>query len=127
MSMGNDIQNNILMKRHFFIIAGTVLKINDIMKFKPTVLTKLTEGAPVSADLSAELILDDKWAFGFSHRWKESISGLFNVNVLPQLKVGAAYDFTLTDLRKYNTGSFELLIIYDFIVKKDKLKSPRYF
>jgi type IX secretion system PorP/SprF family membrane protein len=127
MKMSNDVQNNILIKRHFFVIAGTVLKINDDMKFKPTVLTKITSGAPISADLSAEFLLYDKWAFGVSHRWKESVSGLFNVNVMPQLKIGAAYDFTLTDLRKYNSGSFELMVIYDFIVKKDKLKSPRYF
>jgi len=125
--MSNNVQNNILMKRHFFMIAGTVLKINEELKFKPAVLTKVTVGAPISADVSAELLIHDKWSFGFSHRLKESIGGLFSVNPLPQLKIGAAYDFTLTDLRRYNAGSFELLIIYDFIIVKDNLKSPRYF
>ncbi len=118
---------NILEKRHIFLIGGLVQRLNDQFKLKPTLLTKITEGAPVSIDATLELLVKDMWSVGIAHRFKESVSALFGINLNEQLKVGFAYDHTLSKLRKYNSGSFEIMLQYDFIMNKDKIKSPRYF
>lgn len=127
LNVGDTAQANILEKRHMFFIGGLIIKVSDNVKLKPTVLTKITEGAPVSIDGTVEALFNDKWSIGVAHRLKESVSGLFGVNITQQLKAGFAYDYTLTKLQKYNSGSFEIMLMYDFITKKDKLKSPRYF
>jgi hypothetical protein len=42
--------------------------------------------------------------------------------------VGAAYDFTLSKLKDYSTGSIELLLQADLKSKKSKkLSNPRFF
>ncbi|MCD6066321.1 MAG: rane protein [Bacteroidetes bacterium] len=124
---GDSTQSNILEKRHLFLIAGLIIKANESVKIKPTLLVKATQGAPVSMDATVEALFNDKWSIGVAHRWKESVSGLFGVNITQQFRAGFAYDYTLTKLQKYNSGSFEIMLMYDFITKKDKLKSPRYF
>jgi type IX secretion system PorP/SprF family membrane protein len=124
---GDSSQANILEKRHMFVIAGMIIKASETVKIKPTLLVKATQGAPVSIDGTVEALFNDKWSVGLAHRWKESVSGLFGINITQGFKAGFAYDFTLTKLQKYNSGSFEIMLMYDFFRTRDKLKSPRYF
>ena len=51
----------------------------------------------------------------------------FNVN--EELTVGYSFDYSVGNSTfKYNGGSHELMLRYDFIYKKkDVVKSPRYF
>ncbi|MBL7942395.1 MAG: type IX secretion system membrane protein PorP/SprF, partial [Flavobacteriales bacterium] len=45
-----------------------------------------------------------------------------------QLRLGYAYDFTLTDIADYSSGSHEIMLGFDFGKDVDvKVRSPRYF
>jgi hypothetical protein len=46
--------------------------------------------------------------------------------VTPQLRVGYAYHYAITDLRRYQTGSHELMLGYDFWYDKKRFVTPRY-
>ncbi|MGB0176136.1 MAG: PorP/SprF family type IX secretion system membrane protein [Owenweeksia sp.] len=115
-------------KRHYFAIVGVVLELNPNLKFRPSVLARLVEGAPNSLDLTGSFIIADKFWIGAFYRYQESLGVLLDYNFTPQLKVGYSYDFTLTELQNYNSGSHEISITYDFIFNDaSKIKSPRYF
>ncbi len=115
-------------KRHYFAIAGVVLELNPNLKFRPSVLARLVEGAPNSLDVTGSFIFADKFWIGGYYRYQESLGILLDYNFTPQLKVGYSYDFTLTELQDYNSGSHEISITYDFIFNDaKKIKSPRYF
>ncbi|OFX25765.1 MAG: hypothetical protein A2033_15050 [Bacteroidetes bacterium GWA2_31_9] len=114
-------------KRHYFLIGGFVVDISESVKFKPSVLTKVTEGAPVSIDLTANFLFKDKLWLGAGHRLGDSFSALMQLQLNDQLRVGYAYDYTISKLTKYNYGSHEIMLSYDFIFRKDKILSPRYF
>jgi len=43
------------------------------------------------------------------------------------LRVGAAYDYTLTKLQQPARGSFEIMLGYDFDFREKKIVTPRYF
>ena len=43
------------------------------------------------------------------------------------LRIGAAYDLTLSRLRQVGTNSVEVMIGYEFDVKVKRVSSPRYF
>jgi type IX secretion system PorP/SprF family membrane protein len=107
-----------LEKRHYFIIAGGVFDIHKNWKLRPTSQVKLTEGATVSVDLSLA---------GLTHRFGDSFGGFVQFQISPQFKAGLAYDYTTTELSSYNIGTFEVLLSYDFIFKKEGIRSPRYF
>jgi type IX secretion system PorP/SprF family membrane protein len=103
------------------------MDISPAIQFKPTALIRVVNGAPGSLDLTATFVFNEKLWVGAFHRWQESVGIILDYNFTPQLKVGYSYDFTLTDLQDFNSGSHEISLIYDFIFSDQKIKSPRYF
>ncbi len=114
---------------NFYLIAGYVMELNPFLKFKPAVLTKLVQGAPLQVDLSANFLFNEKFIGGVAYRWDAAFSGLVGFQVSEQFLLGLAYDREITALggTTFNDGSFELVLRYDFISAIGNLKSPRFF
>jgi type IX secretion system PorP/SprF family membrane protein len=114
---------------NFYFITGYVFEMNPLLKFKPTVLAKVVEGAPLQIDLSANFMLNDKFILGAAYRWDAAISGMVGFQLNESFLIGMAYDKETTDLGNaaFNDGSFEVILRYDFIQTKGSLKSPRFF
>ena len=101
---------------------------------KPSILLKMVSGAPIQADLNTNVWLKNILGFGASYRTGESVLGMAEVQVTPQLRVGYAYDYTLSNLGRFNSGSHEIMILFDISKNKDDKddstgydKSPRFF
>lgn len=126
---GNDASATVKEYRHYFFIAGGVIDLtsNQMWKLRPTTMLKYTEGAPLSIDLSAAAIYNQKLWLGLMHRWGDSFGAFVQYQVTPQFKAGIAYDHTINDLASYNSGTYEVLLSYDFLFKKPGVRSPRYF
>lgn len=114
-------------QRHYFLIGGGVIKLNPSWKLRPTAHLKLTEGAPLSIDMSAAFIYLDKWWLGAMHRWQDSFGAFIQFQVQQQLRAGFAYDHTSTDISNYSSGTFEVMLNYDLKFKSSGVRSPRYF
>ena len=114
---------------NFYLITGYVFDLNPNLKFKPTLLSKLVQGAPLQVDVSANFMLNDQFILGAAYRWDAAVSGMFGFNVSDKLLIGLAYDREITELGSaiFNDGSFEVIFRYDFISTKGNLKSPRFF
>lgn len=111
---------------HIYLTGGYVYDINYYLKFKPHMMIKAAIGSPLSVDFSANFLYNERFEGGLSYRWNDSISGLVNFQITDFLKVGYAYDYTVSDLRKYNTGTHELFIQFD-IFSNLVILSPRFF
>lgn len=114
-------------KLHLFFLAGYVFDINRILKFKPYLLTKYVHNAPLSVDLTAQLLFYDRLWVGAMYRVGDAVGGMMQIQITNQLKVGYSYDITATDLGAYNNGTHEVLVSYDFNFGRGKVRSPRYF
>lgn len=124
----NGAGGDVTQKRHYIAIAGYVFDLRSGIAFKPSILARFVEAAPASLDITTQFILADKFWFGPFYRWAESTGVIVGYNVTQQLKIGYSYDYSLTELVDYNSGSHELTLTYDFIYSSGKkLKSPRYF
>lgn len=114
---------------NLYAITGYVWDLNPFLKFKPTLLTKVVQGAPLQVDLSANFMLNERFIGGVAYRWDAAFSGLFGFMVSDQLMIGLAYDREITELgaATFNDGSFEVILRYDFLRNIGNLKSPRFF
>lgn len=112
-------------KMHYFINSGYVFDISETVKFKPSVLLKAVTGSPVSMDISSNFLVNERLELGASYRIDDSFSGLVNFAVNQNLRIGYAYDHTISNLGDYNSGSHEVILRYDFHFYK--YKSPRFF
>ncbi|KAF2515549.1 PorP/SprF family type IX secretion system membrane protein [Flavobacterium foetidum] len=113
---------------HFYGIAGYVFDLNPNLKFKPAVLVKVVEGAPIAVDLSANLLINSKFTLGAAYRWSASISALAGFQATDNIQIGYAYDYETTNLGNYNSGTHEIFLRFDFFNKSSKrMINPRFF
>lgn len=110
-----------------YVIAGYVFDITETTKFKPAVLFKAVTGAPLQADLSGNVLFNDKFTLGLAYRWDAALSGLVGFQVSESMMIGYAYDWETTELNNYNSGSHEIFLRWEFRSSKDGVISPRFF
>lgn len=135
--ISNDFDNNInnftisSEIQHYFFMAGMVFDLNENVKFKPTMFTKATFssefGAPVQLDLTANFLIKEKFWLGAMYRTGDSFGFIAQWIIDRKLRIGYAYDYTTTNLRKHENGSHEVMISYELKFLKEKFVSPRYF
>jgi len=116
-----------LERRHYFGTIGGVFGVSNKWKLRPTAMLKITENAPLSLDLTMAGIYNEVLWLGATYRVESAFGAFVQIQISPQFKVGFASDFGTQEIRNYNSGSFELLMSYDFVFKKKGIVSPRYF
>lgn len=112
---------------HLLATAGVVLQASDGVMLKPSFLIKAVEGAPAQLDLNLHALFQEKIWVGAGWRTGDAIVGMMEIQVTPELRIGYARDFTLSEIRDYSSGSNELLIGFDFGQGVTAKRSPRYF
>jgi len=113
-------------RNHLFLTGGYVFDLSYDWKFKPSTMIKMAMGAPLSVDVSANFLFDEVYEVGASYRWGDSVSLLMGAQVNDMIKVGYSYDFTTTPLNHYNSGTHELILLFDIYTSYDVI-SPRFF
>ncbi len=111
---------------HYFIIGGYVFELNSNLRFKPAFLTKIVSGAPIIADVSANFLIKEKLTLGLAYRWDDSVNALVGFQITPAINVGYAFDYTTTPLKRYNSGSHEVMLRFE-LFKNNRFLSPRFF
>lgn len=112
---------------HYYLTAGYVFDLNSDIKFKPSILTKLTQGAPLQVDASANFMFNDKFVVGASYRWSAAVSAMVGFQATDSWFIGYSYDLETTKLAHYNSGSHEIFLRYELFNKYDRIVSPRFF
>ncbi len=98
------------LKRHMMLHGSYVFNINEDFSVEPMLMLKFVAPAPIQADINARVIYRDMIWAGFGYRTKDAASILVGYNYQDQLIFGYSYDMTFTDLRKYSSGTHELMI-----------------
>ncbi|MEM8906978.1 MAG: type IX secretion system membrane protein PorP/SprF [Bacteroidota bacterium] len=139
--------------RHYYFATGVAIPLRgEALIFKPSILIKnvgllsnlnkdeafTAFGAPTEFDLDLSLMFYQALWIGTSFR--SAIEGVVgdsssfdSVDIWASyyltngLRIGVAYDYTLTELQGPAQGSFELMLGYEFDYKTKQVVTPRYF
>lgn len=114
-------------KMHIYLIAGRVFDLNSDWQFKPAILTKLVQGAPLQIDFSANFLFNQKFTFGAAYRLNAAVTGLVGFQVNEAWQIGYSYDTETSKLSNYNSGSHEIFLRFELFSKYNKIVSPRFF
>jgi type IX secretion system PorP/SprF family membrane protein len=125
----NDVNNY-----DYLITAGYLFNISRNFKIKPSTLIKYNAIYQKQSDLNLNFILlNDLLTVGAAYRMNdktsnmfEAISGIFEVQFNPQLRIGYAFDYSGGNVNYFNYISHEISIRYEFSYKI-KAFNPRYF
>lgn len=139
--------------RHYYFAMGAAIPLKgDALIFKPSLLIKNVGllssfnkdvayenvGAPTEFDIDLSLFFYQTLWVGASFR--SAIEGVVGGTssfdsadiwaayyLANGLRIGAAYDYTLTELNSAAKGSFEVMLGYEFNYRTMKAVTPRYF
>jgi type IX secretion system PorP/SprF family membrane protein len=137
--------------RHIYVTAGGAIPLlSEAIIFRPTLLIRkagtfgkartptFKTSSPTAVDMEASLFFLETLWLGMNYR--TALEGTLGKNsshdsidfwaayyLKNGLRVGFAYDFSLTPIRSYSGGSLELMVGYEFNYTIGKIKSPRYF
>jgi type IX secretion system PorP/SprF family membrane protein len=114
----NDYSSVLNEHQSYFGTFGYVFQVNENVKFKPSTLIKYNADLPLSIDVNANVLFKNQIEFGVSYRYNDSVSGMIALVLSRRFRVGYSYDYTLTNLGNFNSGSHELMLLLDFDFKK---------
>ncbi len=100
--------------KDFYAMAGYVFDLNSVLKLKPNLLIRATGEDPITINIGSNVLIHNKYEFGIGYRLDESFSGLFNIPVTSNLRLGYSYDFVTTSISDFAPASHEFVVLYNF-------------
>jgi type IX secretion system PorP/SprF family membrane protein len=124
----DNVSSTLAGTNHYFLTGGYLFDLNEDFKLKPSVLVKAVTGAPIEFDFNANVWYRDAIGLGVSYRTEDSFVGMLELQLTQQLRLGYAYDYTASPLRRYSGGTHEVMLRYEFGGSKSQaILSPRYY
>ncbi len=95
----------------FFLGGGYDFNLSDDFKLRPSTLTKVVTGAPITIDITASALYKERIELGTNYRLDESFTFFFTAGFLDNiLNFGYAYEYATTDITTYNNGTHEVIL-----------------
>ncbi len=116
-------------RMHYYFINGYIIYINNHIKFKPAIISKLVFGAPLQIDVSANFLFHEKLTLGLAYRWSAAVSALVGFQVSDTIMLGVSYDRETTALgnASLNNGSYEFMLRFQPKGRSIRRLTPRFF
>jgi type IX secretion system PorP/SprF family membrane protein len=100
--------------RHFYFTAGYDLQLpNPSLELLPSFFAT-SDGKVTQFTVNSLLRYNKKVWGGVSYRAGDALIGMIGFELYNGLRIGYAYDFPLSDIRKNTTGSHEFMVNYCF-------------
>ncbi len=123
--------------RQYFLTSGVVIPVSKSVDFRPSLLFKYVESAPIVGEIDASFIFFKKLFIGAGYRADKRVNlagmdnmliGIIEFDITPALRLGYSYDYYLNRTGSYNrAGTHEIMIGWDISCNKTKMSSPRFF
>lgn len=116
-----------LQLNHYYAFGGIVIKLNPLVNMRPSFMVKYVNNAPLSIEGNLSFLFLEKIWVGAMYRHKAFVGANVSYIINEKFKIGYAYDYALTALQTYSSGSHEIMLSYDLKTKSRGFKSPRFF
>jgi type IX secretion system PorP/SprF family membrane protein len=143
-SGGKADSSNVLRKQHLYIITGTLFDVSETFRIRPGVLIKEDFKGPTCVDVNAMCIYNNRFWFGASYRtglalWNKkyavnqklgllnSISGIVQLQMTDNFRIGYSYDYMINGLGSAQSGTHEISIGWTLPINSQRVLSPRFF
>lgn len=110
----------------FYLMGGMRKIINREWSIEPTLIAKKVVPAPYKFELSVKGIYKNMLWGGLALRTQDALSVLLGYTMDKKYFFAYAFDLSLTDIRRYNSGSHEIVFGYNFDrIKKGSSKKKK--
>lgn len=100
--------------RHYYLTAGYNLQLPDpSLELLPS-LYAVSDGKVIQFSVTSLVRYNKKVWGGVSYRPGDALTGIAGIELFNGIRVGYAYDFPISDIRKNSSGSHEFMVNYCF-------------
>jgi len=108
------------LSRHYYFTAGYVLQLpNPALELLPSFYA-MSDGKALQFSATSLVRYNKKAWGGVSYRPGDALVGIVGIELFNGIRVGYAYDFPTSDIRKSTSGSHEFLVNYCFSLSTGK-------
>ena len=139
----NDNAPIVKQARTVYLTGGALIPLSEYIDVKPSIMIKEDFKGPTNLDLTGYLVFNKVVWLGSSYRtgvgaWGKSnlqsslenpdaIAAIVQFYINDHFRIGYSFDFTISKLANYQSGTHELSLSLSFPGKKPRIVSPRYF
>ncbi len=122
--------------RQYYLTSGIVFKLNKYLDFRPSLLMKYVQSAPLLTEVTGSLFIMEKFFVGLGFRTGKRVNmagydnmlvAILEFDITSFLRVGYSYDYYLNRTGSYNNGTHEIMLGWDIGRTLTKMSNPRYF
>ena len=95
---------------HYYATAGYKFNLNEDFVIEPSTCLKYVKPAPLQFDIGVRAIYKEKIWLGAAFRYLDAVSAMVGYTMQENITFAYSYDFTMTNIKKYSTGTHELMI-----------------
>lgn len=120
-----DFQNTMYntLARTYYFLGGYNFDLGTNYRLKTSTLVQGIETGTVQFDVTAIGVFKNVFWLGASYRHGDAVAGLIGGQAGP-FKFGYSYDYTLSDIGNYSTGSHEIFLEIQFGGNKNAAQTP---
>jgi len=115
----NDKNRNI---RHYLLMGGFDLAVNDNMVIQPSALLKFTGVTPLQVDLHVKTTFLETLSLGLSYRHQDALAFLVGLDYGPMVFY-YTYDLTVTNAKSFSPHTHEIILGYVIFKKTGKFQA----
>jgi type IX secretion system PorP/SprF family membrane protein len=105
---------------YYYAMAGTKVKLNDLVNLYPSALARLSPDAPTTWDVNVTANISNKFDVGASLRSQDSYGARIGVQVSPKLYMGYVYEVPTSALSKMASNTHEIALRFYVFNKAEK-------
>lgn len=126
-NLDDGIQESTRYHKHYYLSGGVMLPISNFIKFKPSALVKMVEGATVSVDINSSFVFGELVTGGLILRNLNALGVIVQVELSDKIRMGYSFELPTNSLIASNYGTHEFMLAMDFAPFTRQILKRRYF
>lgn len=104
------VENKGKLVTHFNVNGAYKFDLGDDFKIEPSFILKYATPAPMKLDVGVRGIYQEQVWLGVAYRHNDAVTALVGYLYKNYLMIGYSYDFSTTNIRRYSSGTHEVML-----------------
>lgn len=104
------VENKGKLVTHLNVNGAYTFDLDDEFQIEPSFLLKYVSPAPMKLDVGVRGIYKEQVWLGLAYRHHDAVTALVGYMYKNYLMIGYSYDYSTTNIRKYSSGSHEVML-----------------
>lgn len=126
-NVNDGVINSTRYKRHVYFSGGYVFDKIFAVKFKPSFLVRMVDGAPASVDINGSVLLNELLWVGITLRNLNSLGANAQLNLKSRFRIGYSFELPSNALITSGFGTHEFMLGIDIAIFRRQGGNYRYF